>query len=219
MNNSIWNFAEADLGVLVKTKLNMNKQCAPATKTANDELCCTKHPLLFSSGETTGVQCPVLDSLVQEKHGESPVKRHEDSKGTGASLLWAQAERAATLAWRRSRRIFLMDIYFWRKGANRTEPGSFSVLLGDSTRVNGHKLEHRIFHSNIRKHFSLWGWLNPATGCPGSLWSLHPWQIQKQSEHTPWQADLSGSTWSGGLDQMTSRVPFQSQTFCGSMPL
>lgn len=137
MNNSIWNFAEADLGVLVKTKLNMNKQCAPATKTANDELCCTKHPLLFSSGETTGVQCPVLDSLVQEKHGESPVKRHEDSKGTGASLLWAQAERAATLAWRRSRRIFLMDIYFWRKGANRTEPGSFQCCLVTAPELMG----------------------------------------------------------------------------------
>ena len=22
----------------------------------------------------------------------------------------------------------------------------------------------------------LWGWLSTATGCPGRLWSLHPWQ-------------------------------------------
>jgi len=37
---------------------------------------------------------------------------------------------------------------------------------------------------------------------------------QKLSELGPGQLALGGPAWSGGLDQMTSRIPFQPQTFC-----
>ena len=33
------------------------------------------------------------------------------------------------------------------------QPGSFSALLSDRTRGNGHKMKHGRFPLNIRKHF------------------------------------------------------------------
>lgn len=40
-----------------------------------------------------------------------------------------------------------------REGAERTEPGSFSVVPSARIRSNGRKLKYRRFCLNIRKHF------------------------------------------------------------------
>lgn len=40
--------------------------------------------------------------------------------------------------------------------------------------ADGHKLKCRRFLLNIRRYFSMWGWLNTGTSCPEILWSLHP---------------------------------------------
>lgn len=99
-------FAENGLGLLVDTKLNMNQQCALATKKATVFLTAKYRQqvrkgdpsALLSTGEVAaGALCPVLGLPVQERHGhneKSPMERHKDVEGTGASLLREKAEES-----------------------------------------------------------------------------------------------------------------------------
>ena len=58
-------------------------------------------PALRCPGEApSGVFCPVLGFPVQERWGatgESPAEGYEDEEGTGASLLWGEAEGAGLI--------------------------------------------------------------------------------------------------------------------------
>ncbi|KAK4814469.1 LOW QUALITY PROTEIN: hypothetical protein QYF61_018987 [Mycteria americana] len=68
-------------------------------------------------------------------------------------LLYEERLRAPQLFSSEKRRLRedLINVYkYLNGGAKRTEPRYFS---GVQTRGNGHKLKHRRFHLNIRKHF------------------------------------------------------------------
>lgn len=95
--------AQKDLGVLMDNKCTVSEQCAPVAKKPNDTLECIKKsmtskaekgfpppPLFCPNKATSGEQCPVLGSPIQEGQettGEGPKESYKDDEGPGASLL------------------------------------------------------------------------------------------------------------------------------------
>lgn len=79
-----------------------------------------------------------------------------------------------------------------------------------------HKLKNISYEIRIY-FFLLWGQLSTSMGCPGRLWSLHPWTYPKPSGHSPGQTLAGDPTWAEGLAQVTPRGAFQPQTLCDSV--
>lgn len=107
--------------------------------------------------------------------------------------------------------ILSMPIYTWREGT-KNRARLFSVVL-NVQRVNGHKLEHMRICLNIRKNLftvCVMEHLNKLPrGCRVCLGDG-----QKPSAHCLGQPAVGVHAWAGELDQVTSRVPFESQPFC-----
>ena len=112
--------------------------------------------------------------------------------------------------WRREGwgQILLKYINNQRECAKRMGPGSF--LWCPVTRSSGHKLRHRRFPLNIRKHFHIVRvtkqWSQVAQGYHGV--SI-PGDTQTQlSGYDARQPALRDPAWAGRLGKMTSRGPF-----------
>ena len=87
--------------------------------------------------------------------GKSTAKGHEDDEGSGESHIWGKAERASTAQPREeTAQEGVINVYKYLKGGWKEDRARLcSVVPSDRTRGSGHKLTHRVFPLNIRKHF------------------------------------------------------------------
>lgn len=51
-------------------------------------------------------------------------------------------------------RVDLIHVYKYQVWESRRQANLFSVVFGDRTRENRHKMEHRKFHTNMQRNFS-----------------------------------------------------------------
>ena len=117
----------------------------------------------------------------------------------------------------RSGDVLSMCTNTWREVV-KIKPGSFQrcPVTGPEAKKTNRNIAGSLQTSgNI---FSQWRWLSAGTGCPGLLWSLHPWKCSKVMWTRSFAAGSRWSCLSMWFSKMNSRDRFQLWPFCYAVP-
>ena len=109
--------------------------------------------------------------------------------------------------WRRLRGISSVYINTSREGAKRTELGSFQWCPVTGPEIMSASWKTGSYLWTSEKPFSLWEWRSTGTGCPGRLWSLHPWWCSKAAAHGPGQHAWGGLSRGIGAGDLQRSLP------------
>lgn len=117
-------------------------------------------------------------------------------------------ERWGCSTWRRLRGSLMKSINNWRGSTTRTKPGSSQWYLWQ-TPDSGHKMKHRWFLWNIRKHFYCKGTEHWHRLPRGVMESLSLEVLKRPYGHDPGKPAVghSGSAWAGGRTRWSPEVP------------
>lgn len=133
------------------------------------------------------------------------------NEGPETSLPWGKAERMELFSLERRQlggEVSSIYINMWREGTNKTETGSFE--WGTATRGHGHKLKHRRFCLNVRKHFSIVEVTGHCQFAQGGLGSP-PLEIFKK--HLNIFLALGNTAWAEDMGQIISRSSLQPNNY------
>lgn len=145
--------------------------------------------------------------------GEGPAKGHDD-EGMEMSLVWGKVEKAECVkAWEEKAQGDDISVCKYQKwGCREDRVRHFPVVPGSEAMGTNWNAGASVW--TPRNTLLLWG-SSTVTNCPERLWTFPPRKTFKS--HLDMALGTRCPCMNKGLDQMTSRGPFQSYLFCDSV--